>query len=74
MKSEGVQGNCSGEACLNKLDKCQNGGQCVDLLIKTECDCEGTGYYGEYCEQSGEQSGRSRIYQHGDDDETCKGV
>ena len=32
---------------------CQHSGQCVDLVTRTECDCEGTGYYGQYCEKSG---------------------
>ncbi|XP_068747763.1 neurexin-3-like [Montipora capricornis] len=53
VKSHGVQGNCSGEACSGNLFKCQNGGRCVDLVINTECNCYRTGYYGQYCEQSG---------------------
>ena len=46
-------GNCSGEACSSKLNMCQHGGQCVDLVTKTECDCKETGYYGRHCELSG---------------------
>lgn len=53
LKSQDVDGNCSGEACSSELNVCQHGGQCVDLVTRTECDCEGTGYYGQYCEQSG---------------------
>lgn len=53
VKSHGVQGNCSGEECSGNLFKCQNGGRCVDLVINTECNCYRTGYYGQYCEQSG---------------------
>lgn len=53
LKSHGVYGNCSGEACSSGPNMCQHGGQCVDLVTRTECDCEGTGYYGRYCEKSG---------------------
>ena len=56
VKSHGVQGNCSGEECSGNLFKCQNGGRCVDLVINTECNCYRTGYYGQYCEQSGRSS------------------
>jgi len=52
LKSHGVYGNCSGEACSSGPNMCQHGGQCVDLVTRTECDCEGTGYYGQYCEKS----------------------
>ena len=53
IKSRLVWGNCSGEACSSKLNMCQHGGQCVDLVTKTECDCKETGYYGRHCELSG---------------------
>lgn len=44
--------NCSGEACSSiEQNKCKHGGICVDLVVKTECDCKGTGYYGRFCER-----------------------
>lgn len=52
-----VQGNCSGETCAQKLHQCQHGGRCVDLVIKTECNCSGTGFYGQYCEWPGKFTG-----------------
>lgn len=56
LGSKGVWENCSGEACSSfEQDKCRHGGICVDLVVKTECDCKGTGYYGRFCERSGNE-------------------
>jgi len=53
LGSKGVWENCSGEACSSsEQNKCKHGGICVDLVVKTECDCKGTGYYGRFCERS----------------------
>ena len=56
LKSHDVDGNCSDKVCSSEPNLCQHGGRCVDLVTRTECDCEGTGYYGQYCEQSGKNS------------------
>ena len=54
LGSKGVWENCSGEACSSfEQNKCKHRGICVDLVVKTECDCKGTGYYGRFCERSG---------------------
>lgn len=56
LGSKGVWENCSGEACSSsEQNKCKHGGLCVDLVVKTECDCKGTGYYGRFCERSGNE-------------------
>ena len=56
LGSKGVLENCSGEACSSfEQNKCKHGGVCVDLVVKTECDCKGTGYYGRFCERSGNE-------------------
>ena len=56
LGSKGVWENCSGEACSRfEQNKCKHGGICVDLVVKTECDCKGTGYYGRFCERSGNE-------------------
>lgn len=53
-RSNGVWENCSGEACSSSdQNKCEHGGICVDLVVTTQCDCEGTGYDGRFCERSG---------------------
>ena len=56
-----VLGNCSGEPCLRNQNICQHNGTCVDLITMTECDCEGTGYHGRYCEQSGKCHGNPNV-------------
>lgn len=56
LGSKGVWENCSGEACSSsEQNKCTHGGICVDLVVKTECDCKETGYYGRFCERSGNE-------------------
>ena len=55
VRSPGVSGNCSGETCSTReKSRCKNGGRCLDLVVRTECDCNGTGYYGSYCDRLGQ--------------------
>ncbi|EDO39871.1 predicted protein [Nematostella vectensis] len=45
--SKGTTADCDG-ACTD--DQCKNGGKCVDMLVRAECDCRGTGYVGQHCQ------------------------
>ncbi|EDO36109.1 predicted protein [Nematostella vectensis] len=40
-------------ACISRTQssRCRNDGKCIDHIKTFECDCEGTGYEGKYCDQ-----------------------
>ena len=45
----------TGQFCEEEIDECQtqpcqNGGTCTDLLNSYECNCDGTGFSGDNCE------------------------
>lgn len=52
LKSERTLPGCR-NACKDKsiAGKCYNGGKCVNKVVRRECDCKGTGYYGSNCSQ-----------------------
>lgn len=47
-KVESVAFECADKCSTNK---CLNKGRCVNLFVKSGCDCFGTGYQGETCKQ-----------------------
>ena len=52
LKTERTLPGCR-NACKDEriAGKCYNGGKCVNKVVRRECDCEGTGYYGSNCSQ-----------------------
>jgi len=41
------------DRCLSEGNACRNGGRCINLYDRTECDCFGTNYEGENCDRDG---------------------
>ncbi|KAL8565044.1 hypothetical protein ACOMHN_003420 [Nucella lapillus] len=52
--------------CVN--NRCQNGGQCVDLVDDFRCDCSGTGYEGAACQNDIDDCSNSSCLNSG----TCR--